>query len=125
MKKSIGSARQENHRFQSQSRRKEAPLPLPEVINMDVIGAMTDEVLLEKLRGTELDRDKVLEAKADAVPWEIESCYLRREFQVRRTRHTLHENYLHQLDREAEEARRQEERYPVADLDNSYFMFLN
>lgn len=124
MKKSI-SNRQENTRFQSQSRRKESPLPPPDVTNMDDIGTMTDEALLEKLRATEMERDKVLEAKADAVLWETEASYLRREFQIRRTRHVLHETYLHQLEREAEEARRQEEKYPVADLDNSYFMFVN
>jgi hypothetical protein len=125
VKKSIGQNRQESHRFQSQSRRKESPLPLPDVMHMDDIAVLTDEALFERIRSLDLDKDKILEAKADPTPWETEACYLRREFQIRRQRHQQHENYLHGLDREAEEARRQEEKYPVADLDNSYFMFLN
>lgn len=90
---------------------------------MDLIGTMTDDELLERLKALEADREKVLVAKLGPAPWEIEACYVRRELQLRRVRHGLHEQYLQELDREAREAQRLEDRYPVADLDNSAFMF--
>jgi ElaB/YqjD/DUF883 family membrane-anchored ribosome-binding protein len=105
--------------------KKKAPVPIPDVFHMDLIGTMTDDELLERLRMLEADRERVLDARFDPAAWEIEAAYVRRELQLRRTRHNLHEEYLQQLDYEAREAQRMEDRYPVADLDNSAFMFWN
>jgi hypothetical protein len=113
-------------RFESRNEvKKELSISLPQVINMDEIAVMTDDVLLEKLRELETDRDRVLEEKYDPQPWEIEAAYVRRELQLRRTRHNLHEDYLDSLEREAQELLAIENRYPVADLDNSAFMFFS
>lgn len=120
MKKQLGK----NQSFDVPQKKK-ASVPLPEVVNMDDIATMTDDVLIENLRSLETAREKAIEERIDTVPWEIEACYVRRELQLRRVRHSAHENYLQQLDQEAVEAARQEHQYPVADLNNSSFMFFN
>lgn len=97
----------------------------PVVLNMDELAMFTDDILLEKLQTLEAERDRVLEARQDPRLWEIEAAYIRREMQLRRTRHIQHNEYLQQLDREAQEAAALENKYPVADLDNSAFMFFN
>jgi hypothetical protein len=92
---------------------------------MDDLGMMTDDVLTERLRALETDRDKVVEARFDPKAWEVEACYFRRELQLRRVRHNLHMQYLDELDRELYNAQRYENTLPVADLDNSVFMFVD
>lgn len=87
---------------------------------MDVIGAMTDEELVLSFRALDEAREKVLSAGGDTMPWEVEIAYLRREQQMRRSRRDLHEKWCRDVEREMaiEEAM-----LPVADLDNSSFMF--
>lgn len=123
-KNTKGQSRFES-RFEAPKKKKELTVALPQVINMDDIAVMTDDALLERLRGLEADRDKVMEEKYETRLWEVEAAYVRRELQLRRTRHNLHDNYLHELDRDAREQLALENRYPVADLDNSAFMFFN
>jgi hypothetical protein len=100
------------------------PVSLPDIAHMDDLATLTDDQLLDTLRKLELDRDKVLDARMDPKPWETEASYIRREIQLRRRRHELHDQYLVALDREMMEAQRLENSYPVADLDNSSFMFV-
>lgn len=123
-KNTKGQSRFES-RYEAPKKKKELTVPLPQVINMDEIAVMSDETLLEKLRGLEADRDKVMEEKYDTHLWEVEAAYVRRELSLRRTRHNLHDDYLRSLEREAQELLALENRYPVADLDNSAFMFWN
>lgn len=115
-----------DHRVEAEQYPKKKNLvPLPDVLNMDVIATMLDDELMERLRNLEIERDRVLEGRRDPQPWEVEAAYVRRELQLRRQRHAIHEQYDAELAREAREAQRQEDRYPVADLDNSAFMFWN
>lgn len=120
--RSVGKSSSSSHP-QFEKKKREAPVPLPDVTHMDDIAISNDDTLLDHLRRLEVDRDRVLEAKYDPRVWEVEACYIRRELQLRRERHHAHGLYLDVLQREAEEAQRMENRYPVADLDNSEFMF--
>lgn len=119
------AASQSRHYESIPKKRRESPVAAPDVQNMDELATMTDDVLVERLRSLETDREKVLDAKCDSRQWEVELSYIRRELQLRRTRHFLHEAYLNGLDREAADQARLENQYPVADLDNSEFMFFN
>jgi hypothetical protein len=106
-------------------KRREAPVPLPDVINMDELATQTDDALIERLRTLESHRDKAYDVRFDTRSWEVEASYIRRELQLRRHRHQLHEQYLSQLEKETRDVQRLEDSYPVADLDNSEFMFFN
>lgn len=117
------STRADSSFQQPKRQQRTLPVQLPDIVNMDDIGIMTDDDLLERLRALETDREKVLDANMEAIPWEVESCYIRRELQMRRYRHGEHEAYLNDLERENRDAQRLEDSYPVADLDNSAFMF--
>lgn len=100
------------------------PAAVPDVVNMDDLAVMTDDVLLDRLRSLEASKER-MESRADAKPWEVEVAYVRRELNQRRQRHQLHDDYLHNLDLEAAELAAIENSYPVADLDNSAFLFFN
>jgi hypothetical protein len=105
--------------------RKEPPCPLPTPMTCDELSMLLDDELVDRFRSLDNDREKVIAVKFDATPWETEICYVRREMQLRRIRREHHDLYLKQLDREADEAFLAEDKYPVADLDNSSFMFIN
>lgn len=108
-------------RFESSAKKFSAVQP--EIVNMDQLGVLTDDELLNRFRTLEDERERALSSGDDPVVWEVEIAYARREFQLRRIRHNQHDQYLQDLEREAREAQKQEERYPVADLDNSAFIF--
>lgn len=97
------------------------PVSFPELMNIDVMGVITDEELITRLRSLEDDRAKVLDAHLDPRLWEEEVAYLRREMQIRRSRRDAHERYSRQLEREYAES---EAGLPQADLDNSHFLRL-
>lgn len=86
---------------------------------MDALGAIPDEELINRLRGLEEDRGKVLDAHLDPKLWEEEVAYIRRELQIRRSRREAHDKYVRQLEKEYAEA---EANLPVADLDNTHFL---
>lgn len=100
-------------------------MPLPSISNMDDIAVLTDDALLEQLRLLEIEKEKAQSNNIDSKPWETEIAYHRREVQLRRQRREEHDSYLKGLETEAAEAQRLENTYPVADLDNSSFMFFN
>ncbi len=103
--------------------RREVAAPVPDIISMDDLAVLTDDALIDRLRMLDSTRDQL--DRNSVRPWEVEIAYVRREFQLRRYRHQLHDDYLRYLDREADELLDLENRYPVADLDNSAFMFFN
>lgn len=86
---------------------------------MDALGAIPDEELINRLRGLEEDRNKVLDAHLDSRAWEEEVAYIRRELQIRRSRREAHDRYVRQLEQEYAESERN---LPVADLDNTHFL---
>ena len=61
---------------------------------MDELAIALDDELFSRLNNLENDRLKVIEARFDPTPWEIEIAYLRREVQLRKVRRELHEQYL-------------------------------
>jgi hypothetical protein len=70
------------------------PVDFPEKTSMDVIARYLDDELYSHITKFETDRTKVMDARLDPSPWEIELAYLRREANIRRVRRDLHENFL-------------------------------
>lgn len=70
------------------------PVDFPERTSMDVIARYLDDELYSHITKFENDRTKVMEARLDPTPWEIELAYLRREANIRRVRRDLHEIFL-------------------------------
>lgn len=118
-------------RYSVQKNRKQSPSPsqarpsrrypvaVPDIVNSDALGAINDEELINRLRGLEEDRQKVLDAHLDSRAWEEEVAYIRRELQIRRSRREAHDLYVRQLEREYADSERN---LPVADLDNTHFL---
>ena len=96
------------------------PLPLPEVVSIDVIGTMLDEDLVVRMRALEGERARVLDEHGDAQPWEEEVAYIRREQQLRRVRRDTHFDFLR---RSEEDFNRLEASLPAGDFDNSAFVY--
>lgn len=86
-------------------------------MSIDVMAALPDEELINRLRSLEEDRQKVLDVHLVARPWEEEVAYIRRELQIRCARREAHDRYVSQLEKEFVES---EANLPVADLDNSH-----
>ena len=70
------------------------PVDFPEKTSMDVIARYLDDELYSHITKFETDRTKVMDARLDPSPWEIELAYLRRETNIRRARRDLHEIFL-------------------------------
>lgn len=70
------------------------PVDFPEKTSMDVIARYLDDELYSHITKFETDRTKVMDARLDPSPWEIELAYLRREANIRRVRRDLHEIFL-------------------------------
>lgn len=110
-----------NNQFHAVKSHYRYPVPLPDVTNIDTLATMSDDDMMSLSRRLHDDRDKVLDAsvRLDTRPWDEELAYLKREQQIRRSRHEAHERWL----REQEiEHSRQEINLPTADLDNSSFV---
>lgn len=95
------------------------PVAVPDVINMDAMGAISDDELISRVRSLEEDRNKILDAHLDPRTWEEEIAYIRRELQIRYARRDAHVRYIKQLEREYAGS---ENNLPVADLDNTHFL---
>lgn len=93
---------------------------IPEVVTIDVLNLMLDEDLISRLRALDEDRNKVIEERGETRPWDEEIAYVRREQQLRRTRREAHMEFLRQ---EQEAFEKLEASLPVADLDNSAFVY--
>ena len=96
------------------------PVPLPEMVSVDVLGAMLDEDIVVRHRVLEEDRAKVIEARGDTRPWEEEVAYVRREQQMRRVRRDTHSEWVR---KGTEEFDRLEASLPAGDFDNSAFVY--
>jgi hypothetical protein len=96
------------------------PVPTPEVVSIDALGAMLDEDLIVRLRALEEDKSKVYDSHLDMRPWEEEVAYIRREQQIRRTRRDTHSEYVRKAE---EEFARTEASLPAGDFDNSAFVY--
>lgn len=108
-----------NHtNFTRSSRR--YPVPLPEVLTVDVLGTMLDEDIVVRLRVLEEDRNKVIETHGETRPWEDEIAYVRREQQMRRVRRDSHSEYVKKA---TEEFDKLEASLPAGDFDNSVFVY--
>lgn len=111
---------QKNRKRPETSGSRHYPATLPEVVNVDVLGAMLDEDLIVRLRSLEADKDKAYEAYGEARPWEEEIAYIRREQQIRRIRRDEHSNYVRQSELEFARA---EAGLPAGDFDNSTYVY--
>lgn len=105
--------------FRQQQQRR-YPVPLPEVVSVDVLGTLLDEDLIVRLRALDEDRNKVFEARGDARPWEEEIAYVRREQQMRRARREKHQDFVR---KEQEAFDKLEATLPPGDFDNSAFVY--
>ncbi len=72
----------------------EYPVDLPMRANMDDIAVYSDDELFGKVSRFENERMRILEARLDPSPWEIEIAYLRREMGIRKIRREKHEVFL-------------------------------
>lgn len=70
---------------------KNPSIALPIVISQDEIALYSDERLADEISNLVSQRMTVVKERADAHPWEIELCYLRREAQIRRKRRKIAE----------------------------------
>jgi len=90
-KKKQGFNQQQGDYYHAQAT---VPVPVPEVVNMDVTAVISDEELFARMNQLETDRSKVIDHNFDPYLWEVELAYLRREAQIRRQRREAHEVYL-------------------------------
>lgn len=67
---------------------------LPEVVNMDDLAYVSDVDL--GARGSLLagERERVVAAGLDPMPWDVELSYVEREVRIRNVRRMAHERYL-------------------------------
>jgi hypothetical protein len=114
--------RKRNSLVSAPRRNRQSSFQNPEVVSSDDIAVLSDEDLMSTIATVDETRKKVNAEKCDTRLWEEELCYLRREAQIRRKRHAIHEKYLLELDRENREAQDVERSLPSADFDNSVFM---
>lgn len=89
----------------------------PEIVNIDVLGAMLDEDLIVRLRSLEDEKERT---HLDARPWEEEIAYIRREQQLRRARREAHSEYVRACELEFA---RSEVGLPAGDFDNSAYVY--
>lgn len=93
----------------------------PEVVDMDTIGVMSDDEIGDRAQELSTTRYNVIEAGADPYLWEIELCYLQREFQLRRGRKDAHELFLKDQARPFED----ESDLPLPEFDNHRYAAVN
>lgn len=67
---------------------------VPEVIDMDTLSYFDDESLERRHNYLQAEREKVATEGVEALPWEVEICYVQREIRLRNTRRALHEKYI-------------------------------
>lgn len=67
---------------------------LPEVVDIDMLAYTSDDDLSKRLDYLYSEKDKAYDANFDLAPWEVEICYVQREFGIRNNRKYLHEKYI-------------------------------
>ena len=67
---------------------------LPNVVDMDALSYFDDESLDRYHNNLQNDRERVARDGHDALPWEVEICYVQREMKIRSSRRAAHEKYL-------------------------------
>lgn len=95
------------------------PIEAPEVVNMDVLGTMLEEELINRFMTLQETCERAAVRGYDTRKWDIEMAYVKREMQVRRHRREEHDRWCRACEREFEA---QERAAPVADLDNTNFL---
>lgn len=106
--------------YENRPQRRGNSVALPEVVNMDVLGAMDEADLITRLRLLEEEKSKAYEAHVDLRPWEEEIAYIRREQQIKRVRRDRHAEHVRKAE---EEFARTEAGLPAGDFDNSAFVY--
>lgn len=66
----------------------------PDVIDMDTLSYFDDESLDRQHGRLQSERERVLSDGQDALPWEVEICYVQRELKLRSSRRAAHEKYI-------------------------------
>lgn len=66
----------------------------PEIVSMDALTYYDDESLERYHANLQGVRESVVQGGADAVPWEVEICYVQREIKIRVARKVAHEKYI-------------------------------
>lgn len=66
----------------------------PEVIDMDSLSYFDDESLERRHGYLQVEREKIINEGVEALPWEVEICYVQREIRLRNTRRVLHDKYI-------------------------------
>lgn len=95
----------------------------PDVVSIDVLGAMLDDDLVLRLRALENGHNEAFsDAYASLRPWEEEIAYVRREQHIRRSRRDAHSDYIKRSEEERAADARREESLPAGDFDNSSFV---
>jgi hypothetical protein len=88
------SKKNKNVEKESFHQKRNINIEMPEVLNMDDIGYASDEAIIDRVRHLEVERNRVLDMRYDAQPWEVELAYLEREVQLRKTRSQKHDEFL-------------------------------
>ena len=88
------SKKNKNVEKESFHQKRNSNIELPDVLNMDDIGYASDEAIIDRVRCLEVERNRVLDMRYDAQPWEVELAYLEREVQLRKTRSQKHDEFL-------------------------------
>jgi len=73
-----------------------APINLPMLATVDVLGVMPDDELFDRIKMLDLERETVVDGHYDTKVWDEEIAYVQRELQLRRDRRIFHDRYLNQ-----------------------------
>lgn len=66
----------------------------PQMVDMDSLAYLSDLELDRRRSYLDEDKMKAIHSGVDPYAWEVELAYLQREFDIRRTRRSMHEQYL-------------------------------
>ena len=89
-------------------------------VNMDEIALLTDDELALMLNDLQGQRDSALRSNSTLIyQCEVEICYVKRELQIRKMHHQMHQKYEGV---EIEAGIIDEEDLPVSDFDNTPYV---
>jgi len=91
----------------------------PATMNMDEIALLTDDELALMLNDLQNQRDSARSNSTLIYQCEVEICYVKRELQIRKMHHQMHQKYE---DIEIESSSVDEDSLPVSDFDNTPFV---
>lgn len=66
----------------------------PQMVDMDSLAYLSDPDLDRRRTYLDEDRNKAVQSGVDPYAWEVELAYIQREYDIRRTRRSMHEQYL-------------------------------